>query len=78
MADVTQLSLTDQFLPDGFRPLIRRDDGGGGKAIQSIESVAQSFKLKKAADPVLVKGRPDAEAAGARTALGAKLAASAG
>jgi flavorubredoxin len=52
--------------------------GGGGKAIQSIESVAQSFKLKKAADPVLVKGRPDAEAAGLLKALGAKLAASAG
>ena len=51
---------------------------GGGKAIQSIESVAQSFRLKKAADPVLVKGRPDAEAAGLLNALGAKLAASAG
>ena len=52
--------------------------GGGGNAIQSIESVAQSFKLKKAADPVLVKGRRDAEAAGLLKALGAKLAASAG
>ena len=28
MADVTQLALTDQFLPDGLRPLIRRDDLG--------------------------------------------------
>src|SRR5512137_1041288 len=30
--------------------------GGGGKAIESIESVARSFKFKKAADSVLVKG----------------------
>lgn len=48
--------------------------GGGGKAIASIESVAQSFKLKKAAESVLVKGKPDAKAAEALKALGAKLA----
>jgi flavorubredoxin len=47
--------------------------GGGGKAIGSIESVAQSFKLKKAADSVLVKGRPDDKAVSALKALGAKL-----
>ena len=51
--------------------------GGGGKAIASIESVAASFKLKKASDPVLVKGKPDVEAAGRLKALGAKLAAAA-
>lgn len=51
--------------------------GGGGKAVQSIESVAQSFKLAKAADPVLVKGRPDAEAAARLYELGKKLAAAA-
>jgi flavorubredoxin len=51
--------------------------GGGGKAIASIESVAASFKLKKASDPVLVKGKPDAEAASRLKALGAKLAAAA-
>ena len=28
MADVTQLTLTDQFLPDGFGPVDRRDNGG--------------------------------------------------
>src|SRR5512135_2782987 len=28
--------------------------GGGGKAIASVESIAQSFKLKKAAESVLV------------------------
>ena len=49
--------------------------GGGGKAIASIESIAQSFKLKKVADSVLVKGRPDATAVAALKALGAKLAA---
>ena len=48
--------------------------GGGGKAIASIESIAQTFKLKKVADSVLVKGRPDAKAAADLKALGAKLA----
>jgi flavodoxin len=48
--------------------------GGGGKAIASIESVAQSFKLKKAADPVLVKGRPDGKAVSDLKVLGANLA----
>jgi flavorubredoxin len=52
--------------------------GGGGKAIQSIESVAQSFKLKKAAEPVLAKGRPEGQAVADLKALGAKLAAAAG
>jgi flavodoxin len=48
--------------------------GGGGKAIASIESVAGSFKLKKAAEPVLVKGRPEGQAVADLKALGAKLA----
>lgn len=48
--------------------------GGGGKAIQSIESVAQSFKFKKIAEPVLVKGKPEALAIAALKALGTKLA----
>lgn len=52
--------------------------GGGGKAIDSIESVAQTFKLKKVAAPVLVKGRPDDRALAALKSLGAKLAAAAG
>jgi flavorubredoxin len=52
--------------------------GGGGRAIGSIESLAQSFKLKKAADAVLVNGRPDARATTALKALGAKLADAAG
>jgi len=50
--------------------------GGGGKAIGSIESVAGSFKLKKAAEPVLVKGRPEGRAVADLKALGVKLAAS--
>ena len=49
--------------------------GGGGKAIASIESIAQSFKLKKAADPVLVKGKPEGHAIDDLKALGAKLGA---
>jgi flavorubredoxin len=52
--------------------------GGGGKAIASIESIAQSFKLKKIADSVLVKGLPDAAAVAALKALGKKLAAAPG
>lgn len=49
--------------------------GGGGKAIESIESVAQSFKLKIAAPALLVKGRPNERAIVDLKALGAKLAA---
>ena len=51
--------------------------GGGGKAIQSIESVAQSFKLKKVVDAVLVKGKPEGQALADLRTLGAKLAAAA-
>ena len=52
--------------------------GGGGKAVQSIESIAQSFKLKKVAESVLVKGRPEGQALADLRALGAKMAAAAG
>jgi flavorubredoxin len=52
--------------------------GGGGRAIDSIESIARSFKLKPAAEPVLVKGLPDEAAVAELKALGAKLAAEAG
>jgi len=52
--------------------------GGGGAAIGSIESIARSFKLKKAADPVLVKGKPDAPALAALKTLGRGLAAGVG
>ena len=51
--------------------------GGGGRAIDSVESVAKSFKLKKV-DSVLVKGAPDEAAATQLRALGAKLAEAAG
>ena len=52
--------------------------GGGGKAIQSIESTAQTFKLKKVAEAVLIKGKPEGQALTELKALGAKLAATAG
>jgi len=52
--------------------------GGGGKAVESIVSIARSFKLRPVADPVLVKGVPDEAAAANLKALGAKLAAEAG
>ncbi|MDD4888567.1 MAG: flavodoxin domain-containing protein [Phycisphaerae bacterium] len=51
--------------------------GGGGRAIGSIESIAGSFKLKKAAEPVLVKGLPAGQAVTDLKALGSKLAAAA-
>ncbi len=51
--------------------------GGGGKAIASIESVAQSFKFKKVAEAALVKGKPEGKALAGLKALGAKLAATA-
>lgn len=49
--------------------------GGGGREIDSVESVAKSFKLAKASDAVLVKGAPDAAAGAQLRALGAALAA---
>ena len=48
--------------------------GGGGRAISSVESVASSFKLRKIADSVLVKGSPDEAASAQLRALGAALA----
>lgn len=48
--------------------------GGGGKAIDGIESIAKSFKLKKVAESVLVGGKPDGKAVAALKKLGEKLA----
>lgn len=48
--------------------------GGGGKAVGSIESLAQSFKLKKAAESILIKGKPEGQTLADLQALGAKLA----
>ena len=52
--------------------------GGGGKAGQSIESLAKAFKLKRIAPVALVTGKPDAQAIAALKALGAQLAGAAG
>ncbi len=49
--------------------------GGGGRAIQSIESIAGYFKLQKIAEAVLIKGKPDGKAIAELKELGAKLAA---
>lgn len=35
--------------------------GGGGKAIESIEKIATSFKFKKVMEPVLIKNAPSKE-----------------
>ena len=52
--------------------------GGGGRAIQSIESIAESFKLKKIAESVLIEGRPEGQGVDDLRALGAKIATIAG
>lgn len=52
--------------------------GGGGRAIDSVESVAKSFKLAPVGESVLVKGAPDEAAKTQLRALGEKLAAAAG
>jgi flavorubredoxin len=52
--------------------------GGGGKAGQSIESLAKTFKLKKIAPAVLITGKPEGQAIADLKELGAKLAAAAG
>jgi len=49
--------------------------GGGARALQSIESVAQSFKLKKAANALLILKKPEGQAVDDLRALGAALAA---
>lgn len=48
--------------------------GGGGKAGQSVESLAQAFKLKKIAPTVSISGKPTGQAIVELKALGAKLA----
>ncbi len=48
--------------------------GGGGKAVQSIESLAQSFKLRRIASTLSIKGTPAGQALAELRELGAKLA----
>jgi len=33
--------------------------GGGGKGIESIENIAQTFNFKKVMDSIVIKGKPD-------------------
>ena len=48
--------------------------GGGGRAIESLKSICGSFKFAVVAEPVLVKGQPDAEAEKRLMSLGKTLA----
>jgi flavorubredoxin len=48
--------------------------GGGGKAVDSVQSMCRSFKFKLVGKPVLVKNAPDAEAKGKLAELGKALA----
>lgn len=48
--------------------------GGGGRAMESMESICRSFKFRTVGEPVSVKGKPDAAAEGQLRELGAELA----
>jgi len=64
----TQGSVTDK--PCG----IFVTHGGGGKAVDSVQSVCGSFKFKMAGKPVLVKSAPDTQAKRELEELGRLLA----
>jgi len=48
--------------------------GGGGKAVESVQSICGSFKFKMVGEPVLVRNAPDAAAKAKLAALGKALA----
>jgi multimeric flavodoxin WrbA len=48
--------------------------GGGGRALDSVERIANAFNFKKAVEPVLVQGRPDEKAEAKLMEAGKKLA----
>jgi flavorubredoxin len=48
--------------------------GGGGRALDSVERIANSFNFKKAVEPILVQGRPDEKAEAKLMEAGKKLA----
>jgi multimeric flavodoxin WrbA len=48
--------------------------GGGGRALDSVERIANAFNFKKAVEPVLVQGRPDEKAEAKLMDAGKKLA----
>lgn len=64
----TQGSVTDK--PCG----IFVTHGGGGKAVESVKNICNTFKFKIIGEPVLVKGHPDEKATQALTNLGKLLA----
>jgi len=47
--------------------------GGGGKAVESVKSICRTFKFRLACEPVLVKNRPDRQAAEKLHEMGAIL-----
>jgi len=48
--------------------------GGGGKAVDSVESICRSFKFRIVGQPVLVKNAPDTKAKARLQELGRLLA----
>ncbi|HOL49519.1 MAG TPA: flavodoxin, partial [bacterium] len=47
--------------------------GGGGKAVDSLESMCKWFKFKKVAEPVLIKNKPSSSDESRLMELGAIL-----
>ena len=48
--------------------------GGGGKAVDSVQSICRTFKFKIVGEPVIVKNAPDTEARARLVELGKLLA----
>ena len=48
--------------------------GGGGKAIESLNSLCETFKFESVGEPVLLRNAPDAESTPRLTQLGRALA----
>jgi flavorubredoxin len=54
--------------------LIFVSHGGGGSAVDSVKSVARSFKFREVSAAILVRGRPDERTANRLAAAGKALA----
>lgn len=48
--------------------------GGGGRALRSLEALAQWFKLKKAVESVSFKGKPEGDSMSSLLSMGVNLA----
>ena len=67
-----ELNPKGTLVPHAFAAFLTH--GGGGRAMGSLESIAESFKFRKLADSVSINGRPQGQDLGKLKALGAILA----